>query len=77
MPRAKPLLREQQIKYLHEQESLNCEVLLLKHRIKKKEVAELLQISPTALSKQFRNKNISFDCYLAVQMLVEEREKGL
>lgn len=45
------------------------------HKIKKKDIAEVLDVCPSAISHQFNKKEIKAETALAVQFLIEEKEK--
>lgn len=75
MPRIRPLLREDKLKYRVEKECFEAEKLMLLHRISKTEIAELQGITPQAVSAQFRVKHITIDTRCAIDQIIEEREE--
>lgn len=72
MPRV-ALTRQQKLNSEAKRISTECACKLKEYGIKQKDVAELLEISPQALSKQLTKRSVSLETYLAVQMLIRER----
>lgn len=73
MPKVRPLTRQAQLDAELAKRSDECEALLLAHHITKKELALFVNLDPSAVSHQFRNKSITLRTFVAVQMLVEEK----
>lgn len=67
----KPQKLKDAIKKATRQTKIDC----LDYGIKNKEIAEVTGVDPSAISHQFKNKNITLATYLAVQLLKTEREE--
>lgn len=76
MPKLRPLLRTDQVKYRRKLLTAQLERELHKHKIHKKEIAELIGISPAAITYQFTKESVTIETYIAVTLLIEEREKA-
>lgn len=74
MPKVRPLTQEQQIEYewnrRSEQIFLDCKRL----RIKNKELAAIVGVDPSTISKQFRAKKVQYPTVLAYERLKGEKE---
>lgn len=66
MPRIKGFTKEQKINYQKERVAETCELLLMRHKIKKTAVAEYLGITPQAVSCQFRNRKLTLETVMCV-----------
>ena len=69
MPRTKPLTQSKQlqdnIKRCSDKCLAECSIMNIKH----KDIAEITGLSESAISKQFKNKQITLSTYLAVEIL--------
>ena len=74
MPKIRPLLREDKLKYRVEHGTLEAEKLLLQYRITKTEIAHLLGVTPAAISYQFRSRRMTYETKCAIDQIIEERQ---
>nr|DAG30960.1 MAG TPA: putative transcriptional regulator [Caudoviricetes sp.] len=76
MPRVKGLTTEQKIDYQKNRLAETCELLMRRNHVKKTEIADLLGVTPQAVSYQFRNNQISMEVFMCVVTLTNaEPEK--
>lgn len=73
MPRIRPLTTEDKVldEVAASTDKLDWE--LHRNRISYTKIAKMLNITPAAVSIQFRRKSISYPVYVAAKMLLEER----
>lgn len=73
MPKVKPLVRKDNVQYNKDLMIKRCKLLMWEYNIKNKDICQLTGLSPSYVSEQFSQNKMTFDVYIAVQMLVAEK----
>ena len=71
MPRIKGFLTEQKVEYQRQLLADRCSLMLFKAGLNMSDVARFLDISPQAVSQQFKTKSITTSVLIAVFTLVD------
>lgn len=77
MPKVIPLTSELKVEYQQEKLTDDCELLMKKKKVTKKQVAELLGCTPQNVSYQFRCSNITLPVLIAIATLTDADEKWI
>jgi hypothetical protein len=77
MPKVKGLTLEQKVDYQRGRISDACEYQVVKHSIRKKDIAKIAGLSPQAVSLQFSRKSISTDVLMAIVTLSDMDAKSV
>lgn len=74
MPRVNELTQSRKVQQNIRDTTRRIRANLSNERISFTDIANVLEISPQAVSKQFREGNISFAVYTTAQMLLDEKK---
>jgi hypothetical protein len=77
MPRVRGFTTRQKLDFQMKHTAESCEILLLKNRISKKDVAEFVGISPSAVCHQFKERRITLEVLISVISLTNVDPEGI
>lgn len=77
MPRVKGFISRQKVDYQHMVLSEKCRTLMFEKKITQKQVAEYLDITPTAVYKQFKSGYITLPLFMAVITLTNADQETI
>ena len=72
MPRVRGLTDTQKIQYQKERVVDQLELMMRHKRIKRKTVADMVGLTPQAISNQFVHRNVSLDTVIAIVTLSDD-----
>lgn len=76
MPAVRGLTASQKIIANRKNTARKCKDLMYEHNISFTEVANILEITPQAVSSQFKNKKLTLDVISAVLLLAKETDQA-